>query len=184
MLQRKSFVVHSKLVKDIATKEGAIIHKANCDVELTMDVMQTYNKFDTILLLSGDSDFLPLVAFLQEAGKRVIIISRRGHVAREMVKNADMYLHFDQFKPFWSLESQNPGLSRGSWTFLWITIAISDRMSSEIFQFENFKKFPELVQGISTTTLGNMSFNWGEAALVRKIGKSFSLTLELIKRMS
>lgn len=114
MLERKGFVVHSKLVKNIATNDGSVIHKANCDVELTMDVMQTYQDFDAIVLLSGDSDFLPLTTFLQEQKKSVVVISRRGHVAKEMVKNADIYLHFDQFKSFWPLKSQNPGQSQGS----------------------------------------------------------------------
>lgn len=107
MLSRKGFKIRSKEVKSIKTS-GGIMHKANCDVELTMDAMTLYPHFDTAILLTGDGDFVPLVKFLKSKVKKVIIISTRGHVARELVESSDAFLYFDVFKREWELKSKNP----------------------------------------------------------------------------
>lgn len=117
MLSRKGYTIRSKAVKTIRTKDG-ILHKANCDVELTMDAMTRQASFDTCVLMSGDSDFAPLIKFLQAQGKKVITISTRGHVAREIVEAADPFLHFSLFRSEWELTSRatskNPARRRGS----------------------------------------------------------------------
>src|SRR3990167_10053129 len=51
MLSRKGFKIRSKAVKQIKTPDG-IIHKGNCDVELTMDAMTLVSSFDTAILMS------------------------------------------------------------------------------------------------------------------------------------
>ena len=114
MLSRKGFILRTKAVKTIRTKTG-ILHKANCDVELTMDAMTAHADFDAAVLMSGDSDFVPLVKFLQSQGKQVVVISTRGHVARELVDAADYYGHFGQFQEQWqqSTQPKNPA-KRGS----------------------------------------------------------------------
>ena len=114
MLSRKGFIVRSKVVKVIRTKTG-VLHKANCDVELTMDAMTVYRDFDTAVLMSGDSDFVPLVRFLQSHRKQVVVVSTRGHVARELIEAANYFCHFDRFQNSWQLlkESKNPA-KRGS----------------------------------------------------------------------
>ena len=101
MLSRKGFIVRTKLVKEIKKTDGGLLHKANCDVELTMDIMSEYKKIDTLVLLSGDSDFVPLINKLKSEKKKTIVISTRGHIARELIESADVYLHFNQFKKFW-----------------------------------------------------------------------------------
>lgn len=118
MLSRKGFKIRSKAVKEIKTTDG-IIHKGNCDVELTMDAMTLINSFDTAVLMSGDSDFAPLVKFLQSHSKKVIIISTRGHVSKELIEVADLYLYFDRFKKIWGmnkkvLKNQRTSTKRGS----------------------------------------------------------------------
>ena len=115
MLSRKGFVIRSKPVKNISKQGGGVLHKANCDVEIAMDVMTTYQTFDTAVLMSGDSDFLPLIEFLQSQGKKVIVISTRGHVAKEVVKAADKFFHFGFFRAEWELlPTQNQGAPKGS----------------------------------------------------------------------
>lgn len=115
MLSRKGFIIRSKPVKNINKHGGGILHKANCDVELAMDVMTTYQTFDTAVLMSGDSDFLPLIEFLQSNSKKVITISTRGHVAKEVVQAADKFFHFGFFRSEWELlPTQNQGAPKGS----------------------------------------------------------------------
>lgn len=115
MLSRKGFIIRSKVVKKIRTKDGKILHKANCDVELTMDAMTVHHSFDTIILMSGDSDFVPVLNYLKSQQKQTVVISTRGHVARELIEAADTFLHFDSFRAVWqmALPSKNPA-KRGS----------------------------------------------------------------------
>lgn len=103
MLSRKGFKLRTKFVKSIRSEAG-VAHKGNCDVELTMDAMLLKDDFDTAVLMSGDSDFAPLISFLQSQGKKVITISTRGHVAKEIIEASDVYLYFNLFKNEWVLK--------------------------------------------------------------------------------
>lgn len=62
--------------------------KANCDVDLTMDILIFMDKYQQAIILSGDGDFLPLYQFIQEKGKRVTIIGSAKNTAREVKKFA------------------------------------------------------------------------------------------------
>ena len=44
--------------------------------------------FKTIILLSGDSDFAPVVDRVKNQGKRVIVMSVKGHISRELLERA------------------------------------------------------------------------------------------------
>lgn len=107
MLSRKGFKIRSKAVKHIKTQDGSVLHKANCDVELTMDVMTLHPQLDTAILMSGDSDFVPLVKLLQSHGKKVVIISTRGHVARELIEASDYFVYFDFFRKDWEMKTKS-----------------------------------------------------------------------------
>ena len=118
MLSRKGFKIRSKEVKEIKTADG-IIHKGNCDVELTMDAMSLVRSFDTTIMMSGDSDFAPLIIFLKSQGKKVITVSTRGHISKELIEVSDSFLYFDLFKKYWEMErkiseNQRTSPKRGS----------------------------------------------------------------------
>ena len=117
MLSRKGFKIRSKAVKQIKTPDG-VIHKGNCDVELTMDAMTLVSSFDTAILMSGDSDFAPLVKLLQSRGRKVLTVSTRGHISKELIGASDHFLYFDLFRKYWEMndesqKSKNPA-KRGS----------------------------------------------------------------------
>jgi len=44
--------------------------------------------YDTAVLLSGDSDFAYILRRIKSKGKRVIVMSTRGHIALELIKEA------------------------------------------------------------------------------------------------
>ena len=74
--------------------------------------------YDTGVLMSGDSDFVSLVNLLRGNGKKVIIISTRWHVAKDLIQAADYYVDINKFRTFWELtegvlKSQNPPLPYG-----------------------------------------------------------------------
>jgi uncharacterized LabA/DUF88 family protein len=62
--------------------------KANCDVDLTMDMLLKMKEYDKAVVLTGDGDFAPLFYYLQSRKKEVIIISSPKRTAREIKKFA------------------------------------------------------------------------------------------------
>lgn len=88
MLKKSGFIVRTKPVKRIRLAKGVYQWKGNFDVELTMDVIDNLNKFKTLILLSGDSDFAPLLKRVKEYQKRVIVMSTKNHVAKELLEQA------------------------------------------------------------------------------------------------
>lgn len=60
------------------------IVKANCDVDLTLDVLKYASSFDQIIVLSGDGDFLILYQYLESIGKKVKIISESKLTAKSI----------------------------------------------------------------------------------------------------
>ncbi|MDP2812424.1 MAG: NYN domain-containing protein [bacterium] len=103
MLARKGFKMVVKEVKVIKQKDGSILHKGNCDVELTIDMIDNLATYDTAVLLSGDSDFTALIKYLQKHGKKVVAISTRNHIAREIIEASDQFMWFNWFKEDWGL---------------------------------------------------------------------------------
>ena len=61
-------------------------HKGNIDVDLTIDAVHFRDNYETFILLSGDGDFESLIKYLKAFKKRCIVISSKGHIAFELVK--------------------------------------------------------------------------------------------------
>jgi uncharacterized LabA/DUF88 family protein len=58
--------------------------KANCDVDLTMDMLIKVGEYSKAIVLTGDGDFAPLFHYLREKEKEIIIISSPKRTAREI----------------------------------------------------------------------------------------------------
>ncbi|PIV07814.1 hypothetical protein COS53_00415 [Candidatus Shapirobacteria bacterium CG03_land_8_20_14_0_80_35_14] len=83
----------------ITTKPPLV--KANCDVDLTLDVLKYQSLFDQIVVLSGDGDFLILYQYLESIGKKVKIISESKLTAKSI------RIHFGQtFTDLLSIKKQ------------------------------------------------------------------------------
>ncbi|MBM3228790.1 NYN domain-containing protein, partial [Candidatus Pacearchaeota archaeon] len=88
-LKRNGYRLLTKSIKEVGQIEKH--RKANFDVEIAVDAIGWMDNYDTFVLFSGDSDFTYLLEFLRRRGKKTIVISQRGHVAKELVKEADFY---------------------------------------------------------------------------------------------
>lgn len=62
--------------------------KANCDVDLTLDMLVLKEKYDQAIVLTGDGDFLPLFEYLKKEKKEITIIAFPKSTARELRKFA------------------------------------------------------------------------------------------------
>ncbi len=72
--------------------------KNRADIALVVDAMEiafTRDYIDTFVLMSGDSDFTPLVMRLKELDRRVIGIGTRGSSSRLLVDSCDEFIFYE-----------------------------------------------------------------------------------------
>ena len=71
---------------------GSVVpcHKS-ADIPLSIKATQLASKVDTIIIMSGDSDFVDLVAHLKAEGVRVEIASVKHNTAKILLSEANYY---------------------------------------------------------------------------------------------
>lgn len=99
-LKKFGYELFLKPVKLYEQEDGTVRKKANCDVEMAFHLMKEQNNFDRVLILSGDGDFLPVLKYMREIGKDVIVLSRGHRTAKEIRQFAG-----SNFRDFMRLES-------------------------------------------------------------------------------
>jgi len=78
------------------------------DVEITIDVLHNKEKYNTAIFFSGDSDFLALVSYLKNSGKKVYIFSSKNNISTELKTGADRYFDVLKLKEdIWGRELQH-----------------------------------------------------------------------------
>ncbi len=97
-LRKWGYRIKTKEVKLISQRDGAVMKKGNLDVELTIDAVKDIRHYSTAILMSGDSDFHALVKYLQGKSKKVVVISSKGHVAKELIDSANKYINFNSLR--------------------------------------------------------------------------------------
>ncbi len=88
------FVVRKKELKRIVGHSDLgdlVLEKGNMDVEMTIDAIHFCKNYDTAVLFTGDSDFLALVNYLRNGGKKVFVFSSKNNVSQELRTGADGY---------------------------------------------------------------------------------------------
>jgi uncharacterized LabA/DUF88 family protein len=83
-LKQFGYELHLKPVKLYEQEDGTTKRKANCDVDMAFWLMREKDNFDRVVILSGDGDFLPVLKYLREVGKEVIVLARGPRTAREI----------------------------------------------------------------------------------------------------
>lgn len=86
--------------------------KCNFDVEISVDAIKTLQHYDTICLLSSDADFLYLLRFLKQKGKKVILI-KGGHIVHQLKNVADIVINAQDIKKYITSIKQKPGIKPG-----------------------------------------------------------------------
>jgi uncharacterized LabA/DUF88 family protein len=76
--------------------DGTPTQKANLDIEMVLDMFNTIDHYDLATLVSGDGDFERPLQLLRARGKRFIVLSTQGFIARELREVAGM--HFIDFQ--------------------------------------------------------------------------------------
>src|SRR5689334_9838949 len=73
--------------------------KNSADIRMVVDALDlcyTKSHVDTFVILSGDSDFSPLVSKLRENNKCVIGVGVKGSSSDLLIANCDEYIYYDE----------------------------------------------------------------------------------------
>lgn len=100
----------SYFVKTKMGKPAGDTFKCNVDVEMTIDMMNAAldMDIDTVILVSGDGDFLPVVAYLRGRGIRVEACGFQANTARELMLKSSGYIDMEVYLQ----ESEESGSER------------------------------------------------------------------------
>ena len=75
--------------------------KNSSDIMLAIDAIDVMYRspVDTFVVVSSDTDFVPLVGALRAAGKTVIGAGRRAVVSKALIQSCDRYISLDEGRP-------------------------------------------------------------------------------------
>ena len=91
-LWQKGYIVKSK----VGTIAGET-YKCDFDVEMTLDISRIayVNTPDVVVLVSGDSDFIPIVLDLRERGIRVEVAAFEISMSRQLALKSSGFINLD-----------------------------------------------------------------------------------------
>ncbi len=103
---------NTRIVHHDGDGEYIFIPKCNFDVEISVDAIKIIEHYDTICLLSGDADFVYLLRFLKQKGKKVILI-KGGHVVHQLKDISNLVINAQDIKKHIASIKQKPGIKPG-----------------------------------------------------------------------
>lgn len=90
--------LHELGIELIEIPDRAFTGKNSADIRLAVDAVEmcfTRDHIDTFAILSGDSDFSPLVAKLKELGKTVIGVGMKEATSSLLSENCDEFIFYE-----------------------------------------------------------------------------------------
>ena len=82
-------------IKDLQEFYGGL-KKADWDVGIVIDAIRVSPSVDTICLASGDGDFVPLVEYLKNQGKRVEVLAFGKTSSLKLKESTDEFIDLDK----------------------------------------------------------------------------------------
>lgn len=92
-LEKQGFEIR---VKDLQVFPGGM-KKGDWDVGITVDAITLSEKIDTVVLVTGDGDYIPLVEFLKtNKGCRVEVIAFGKTTSARLIESVDSFTNLDE----------------------------------------------------------------------------------------
>jgi uncharacterized LabA/DUF88 family protein len=89
-----------KMGIETKSKDLQVFHggnkKADWDVGITVDALRLASKVDTIVLVTGDGDFVPLVEQLKSLGVQVEVVSFGRSTSSKLKESTEAFLDLDE----------------------------------------------------------------------------------------
>jgi uncharacterized LabA/DUF88 family protein len=137
-LDKFGYDLRIKPTKVFTSTEGTTTTKANCDVDLTFDMMRYMSQYNEAIVMSGDGDFAPIVEYLKDKKKKITILARAERTAREMKELAG-----ESFVDFKSLRKEIEGKRESKPA----EVKISRPVEKKVESFVPKRKIPEFRKG-------------------------------------
>jgi len=94
-------VLHEAAIELIEVPKRSTAGKNSADIRMCVDAIDMAHlktHIDTFALLTGDSDFSPLVSKLKENGKRVIGLGMKDSTSMLLVDNCDEFIYYEDLE--------------------------------------------------------------------------------------
>lgn len=93
------YTVRTKLLKEYYDDtSGRYSQKANLDIEIVVDMFNTVDQYDRVILFSGDGDFERAIELLRSKNTHITVVSTEGMIARELRNATDRYIDLNDIR--------------------------------------------------------------------------------------
>jgi uncharacterized LabA/DUF88 family protein len=93
------YTVRTKLLKEYYDdKSERYSQKANLDIEIVIDMFNTVDQYDAVVLFSGDGDFERAIELLRSKNTHITVVSTEGMIARELRNATDRYIDLNDIR--------------------------------------------------------------------------------------
>ncbi len=93
------YTVRTKILKEYYDDaSGRYSQKANLDIEIVVDMFNTVDQYDRVVLFSGDGDFERAIELLRSKNTHITVISTEGMIARELRNATDRYVDLNDIR--------------------------------------------------------------------------------------
>ena len=106
-LEKFGYTLMLKPVKTYNDVDGNPLRKANCDVDMTLLLATEKDSFDRAIVRSGDGDFRPVLKYLRQNEKEVLVLARGPRTAKEIKRFAgSKFLDFEYLRKYIEFEEK------------------------------------------------------------------------------
>jgi uncharacterized LabA/DUF88 family protein len=93
------YTVRTKILKEYYDDHsGRYSQKANLDIEIVIDMFNTVEQYDRVVLFSGDGDFERAIELLRSKNTHITVVSTEGMIARELRNATDRYIDLNDIR--------------------------------------------------------------------------------------
>jgi uncharacterized LabA/DUF88 family protein len=93
------YTVRTKLLKEYYDDtSGRYSQKANLDIEIVIDMFNTVEQYNRVVLFSGDGDFERAIELLRSKNTHITVVSTEGMIARELRNVTDQYIDLNNLR--------------------------------------------------------------------------------------
>ncbi len=93
------YTVRTKILKEYYDdNSGRYSQKANLDIEIVVDMFNTVEQYDRVVLFSGDGDFERAIELLRSKNTHITVVSTEGMIARELRNATDRYIDLNAIR--------------------------------------------------------------------------------------
>lgn len=93
------YTVRTKILKEYYDDvSGRYSQKANLDIEIVVDMFNTCEQYNRVVLFSGDGDFERAIELLRSKNTHITVVSTDGMIARELRNATDCYIDLNDIR--------------------------------------------------------------------------------------